>query len=165
MWAGFKIYRDGDEIAFVEGQGNSDAPRTYTWVDKDLTAGVTYTYKIANVDLDGKVATHDFVATATPKASAGVPTTYALAQNYPNPFNADTHIEFTLAKAGHTTLKIYNTTGQLVRTLVDGQMDARMHKVRWNGRNHNGEIVASGIYFYRLASGTFAETKKMSFLR
>ena len=162
--AGFQIIRDGNEIAFVESQGNTEAPRSYSWIDKDVTAGVTYSYQIASVSQDGSVETHDFTATATPTA-ATVPTSYALAQNYPNPFNADTQIEFSLAKAGYTTLKIYNTTGQLVRTLVDGHMDARMHKVRWNGRNSSNEMVASGIYFYRLSSGNFFETKKMSFLR
>jgi hypothetical protein len=161
--AGFRIIRDSEEIAFVESQGNSEAPRTYSWVDHEVTAGVTYTYKIRSVGLDGSEEEH-FTATATPTA-ATVPTAYSLAQNYPNPFNADTQIEFTLAKPGYTTLKIYNTTGQLVRTLVDSHLDARMHKVRWDGRNNNNELVSSGIYFYRLASGTFAETKKMSFLR
>jgi|GEM_PF-2379089 len=161
--AGFKIIRDDSEIAFVESQGNSETARSYSWVDHDVTAGMTYTYKIRSVSLDGKEEEH-FTATATPTA-ATVPTSYALAQNYPNPFNADTQIEFSLAQAGYTTLKIYNTTGQLVRTLVDGHLDARMHKVRWNGRNSSNEMVASGIYFYRLSSGNFAETKKMSFLR
>lgn len=163
--AGFKIYRDGDEIAFVQSQGNTDAPRIYTWVDKDVSAGVTYSYKIADVSLEGVETPHDFEATATPKASAGVPTEYWLSQNYPNPFNADTHIEFKLANAGHTTLKIYNTTGQLIRTLVDGHLEATLHKVRWDGRNEHGQLVSSGIYFYRLSSGKFAEMKKMSFLR
>jgi hypothetical protein len=160
----FNIYRDDELITSVESRGATDAPRTYTWIDRNVTAGVTYTYKIADVGLDGQVTMHDFAATATPMA-AGVPTTYWLSQNYPNPFNADTHIEFTLAKAGNTTLKIYNTTGQLVRTLVDEHMAASHHKVRWDGRSENGELTASGVYFYRLASGTFTETKKMTFLR
>jgi len=161
---GFNLYRDDQIIAFVDSRGATDAPRTYTWIDKDVVAGVTYTYTIADVELDGRVNMHDFSATATPLA-AGVPTTYWLSQNYPNPFNADTHIEFTLAKAGNTTLKIYNNTGQLVRTLVDEHMAASHHKVRWDGRSESGELVASGVYFYRLASGAFAETKKMTFLR
>jgi hypothetical protein len=162
---GYRIFRDADPIAFVEGRGNSDSPLTYTWIDKDVTAGTTYRYRIADVDLNGNETMHDFVAEATPKPAATVPTSYALAQNYPNPFNADTQIRFSLAEAGHTTLKIYNTTGQLIATLVDGHLAARVHTVRWDGRNSKGEVVASGIYFYRLSSGNFAETKKMSFLR
>ena len=165
--AGYRIFRDGSPIAFVEGRGNTETALTYTWIDKDVTAGTVYRYRIADVDLDGRETMHDFIAEATPKPAAGgqVPTSYALYQNYPNPFNADTHIRFTLAEAGNTTLKIYNTTGQVIATLVDGHMDARTHEVRWDGRNANGEMVASGIYFYRLSSGNFAETKKMSFLR
>jgi len=151
----------------VDGRGSSDSPLTYTWIDKDVTTGITYTYRIADVNLDGQETVHDFVAEATPKpaASGQVPTDYVLYQNYPNPFNADTHIRFTLAEAGHTTLQIYNSTGQLVTTLVDEHLDARTHEIRWDGRNGYGEIVASGIYFYRLTSGKFAEMKKMSFLR
>jgi len=165
--SGYRIYRDGDPIAFVEGRGSSDSPLTYTWIDKDVTVGTTYRYRIADVDLNGNETVHDFVAEGTPKPSASgqVPTDYVLYQNYPNPFNADTQIRFTLAEAGQTSLKIYNTTGQLVRTLVDEHREARTHEVRWDGRNINGEIVASGVYFYRLASGNFTETKKMSFLR
>ncbi|MFC1682589.1 T9SS type A sorting domain-containing protein [Candidatus Zixiibacteriota bacterium] len=162
--AGFRLYRDGSEIAFVKSLGNSETARTYTWIDQDVTPGVTYTYRIADVDIDGSESMHEFEATVTPM-SISVPTEFSLAQNYPNPFNADTQIEFSLAQAGHTNLTIYNTTGQVVRTLVDGQMDARVHQIRWNGRNESGQLVSSGIYFYRLASGTFAETKKMSFIR
>jgi hypothetical protein len=162
---GFNIYRDNKMVAVVPSQGATETPRTYTWIDRDVVAGVTYAYRIADVSLDGAETMHDFVATATPLTSSGMPTTYWLSQNYPNPFNADTHIEFRLAEAGHTTLKIYNTTGQLVRTLVDRDMTASQHKVLWNGRNESGQMVSSGIYFYRLASGKFAETKKMSFLR
>jgi hypothetical protein len=162
---GFNIYRDGEKIAYVQSLGPTEAPRTYTWIDKDVFAGVTYTYRIADIAIDGTENLQHFEATATPKAAAGVPTEYSLSQNYPNPFNADTHIEFTLAQPGHTTLKIYNTTGQLVRTLVNEDLAATRHKVRWDGRNEYGQVVSSGIYFYRLASGKFAEMKKMSFLR
>jgi hypothetical protein len=163
--SGYRIFRDGDPIAFIEGRGNTETALTYNWIDKDVTVGTTYRYRIADVDLNGNETMHDFIAEATPKAGGQVPTSYALYQNYPNPFNADTHIRFTLAEAGNTTLKIYNTTGQLIATLVDGHMDARTHEVRWDGRNSSNQMVASGIYFYRLSSGNFAETKKMSFLR
>jgi hypothetical protein len=162
---GFNIYRNEQLITSVPSQGATETPRTYSWIDRDVVGGVTYSYRIADVSLDGAETMHDFVATATPLTSSGMPTEYWLAQNYPNPFNADTHIEFKLAEPGHTTLKIYNTMGQLVRTLVDRDMEANHHKVLWNGRNDSGQMVASGIYFYRLASGRFAETKKMSFLR
>ena len=165
--AGYRLFREGDPIAFVEGRGSSETPLTYTWIDKDVTAGTTYRYRIADVDLGGSETMQDFIAEATPKpaASGQGAITYTLYHTYPNPFNADTQIQFSLAQAGYTTLKIYNTTGQLVRTLVDGHLDARMHRVRWDGRNSSSELVASGIYFYRLSSGNFTETKKMSFLR
>ncbi len=70
--------------------------------------------------------------------------------NYPNPFNPETTISFTLPKRAEATLRIYNSAGQLVRTLVSEQLPAGEHKVVWNGTADNGQQVASGVYLYRL---------------
>jgi hypothetical protein len=101
-------------------------------------------------------------------AAGGRPRGYALSQNYPNPFNAETSIEYTLpqgiARRG-VTLRIYNLLGQEVRTLVDGSPGPGVHRVRWDGRDRYGRQAATGVYFYRLESGTFAQTHKMVLLR
>jgi len=95
-------------------------------------------------------------------ATAGTPKSFALMQNYPNPFNPETYVSFALPVGSPVSLKIYNVAGQLVKTLVDGeQMGAGLHVVRWDGRNNNGEEVASGIYFYKMSAGDFHATKKM----
>jgi hypothetical protein len=94
--------------------------------------------------------------------SAGTPKSFALLQNYPNPFNPETYISLALPVASPVSLRIYNVAGQLVKTLVDGEeMGAGVHVVRWDGRNNNGEEVASGIYFYKMSAGEFHATKKM----
>lgn len=89
------------------------------------------------------------------------PTSYSLSQNYPNPFNANTQIQFALPKAGKTRLEVFNVLGQRVNTLVDEFMEAGYKIVNWDGRDHTGQEVPSGIYFYRLRSEGFLQTKKM----
>lgn len=90
----------------------------------------------------------------------GVVADYELAQNYPNPFNPSTSIEFSLAKTGNTKLEIYNALGQSVATLVNGKLAAGKHNVTWDARN-----VPSGLYFYKLESGAFSQTRKMVLLK
>jgi hypothetical protein len=92
-------------------------------------------------------------------------TSFSLRQNYPNPFNPGTTIQFTLANPAETALRIFDTSGRLVRTLVDNRLAAGPHSVIWNGDNHRGRAVASGVYFYRLESGGSLATKKMVLLR
>jgi hypothetical protein len=94
-----------------------------------------------------------------------IPAQFTLEQNYPNPFNPETEIRFTLPEAGQVTVKVFNITGQEVRTLVNGQYEAGMHTVNWNGRDNNGHAVASGVYLYQLQAGSFKQVRKMSLLR
>jgi FlgD Ig-like domain len=87
------------------------------------------------------------------------------AQNYPNPFNPSTTIEFTVRERSKVSLKIYNVAGQLVRTLVDGdRAPGAVHKVAWDGRNDAGTTVSSGVYFYKLVTSDFTQTRKMVLL-
>jgi hypothetical protein len=92
-------------------------------------------------------------------------TNYELAQNYPNPFNPSTKISFALPEAAEVSLKIYDITGQLVQTLVDGVVEAGRHQVVWDGTNQHGALVASGVYFYQLQAGEFKQVRRMSLVR
>lgn len=94
-----------------------------------------------------------------------LPTTSALVQNYPNPFNPETQIRFALPQASHVVVKIFNLLGEEVHTLVDEWREAGHHGVRWDGRDKNGNTVASGIYLYQLQAGSFSQVKKMSLVR
>lgn len=85
--------------------------------------------------------------------------------NYPNPFNPETTISFSLKESGNAELKVYNAKGQLVRTLAKGTMDAGEHRLVWDGRDDRGSSVASGIYFYRLMTKNYQETKKMILMK
>jgi hypothetical protein len=96
---------------------------------------------------------------------AGLPTAFALAQNHPNPFNPATRIRYALPKPARVQLAIYNVLGAKVRTLVEAQQTAGDHEVNWNGVDDAGAVVASGVYFYRIAAGDFHATRKLSFMK
>lgn len=89
-----------------------------------------------------------------------LPARYRLAQNYPNPFNPSTTIAFDLVEAGHTRLVLYDVRGREVARLVDGDLSAGRYSATFNGAG-----FASGIYFYRLDSGTFSDVKKLMLLK
>lgn len=88
-----------------------------------------------------------------------------LGPNVPNPFNPRTEISFDLARAGQTRLAIFDVRGMLVRQLIDEDLPAGPHTVRWDGQDHAGLAVASGTYFYRLESGTEIQARKMLLAR
>lgn len=90
---------------------------------------------------------------------------FTLDQNYPNPFNPTTKIEFVLSKSGQVRVEIFNILGEKVKTLIDQHLKAGRQLVEWDGKDESGEEVASGIYFYRLQTDNFTETKKMVLMR
>jgi hypothetical protein len=106
-----------------------------------------------------------FVITYGLTNSVETPTTgaasYMLLSNLPNPFSDNTEIGFVAPKSGTVKLEIFNIQGDLVKTLVDGQVDAGTNKVVWNGTDENGAKVASGTYTYRLTAGTTVLTRTM----
>ena len=99
-----------------------------------------------------------------------IPAETALLRNYPNPFNPETWIPYQLAHAAEVTLTIYDTQGALVRQLDLGYQQAGYYTKRtraayWDGRNHLGEAVGSGLYFYQLSAGDYATLRKMVILK
>jgi hypothetical protein len=99
-----------------------------------------------------------------------MPRSPKLLQNYPNPFNPETWIPYELATDATVTIRIYNTSGQLVRQLDLGSQKAGSYVGKdeaacWDGRNEAGEQVASGVYFYHIQAGSFSATKKMAIVK
>jgi hypothetical protein len=90
-----------------------------------------------------------------------IPRTLDLANNYPNPFNPTTTIRFAVPQAGPISLMVYNVLGQQVRMLAQGNVSAGYHDVVWDGKDDHGMTVQSGVYFYRLQTGSVALVKKM----
>ena len=90
-----------------------------------------------------------------------LPEKFELWQNYPNPFNPVTQIKFSVKESCAVRLSIYNSSGQLVRTLVKERKQPGVYTVSWHGTNFSGKRVASGLYFYRLKAGRRVLTKRM----
>ena len=127
-----------------------------TATDAELAAGnVTMTVEFQD----------DFLTGIDDELSALTPREFSLGQNYPNPFNPSTNIMYDVPAAANVFLLIYDILGRNVRTLVNEQHIAGSYSVEWDGKNADGALVASGIYFYRLEAGQLAITKKMVLLR
>jgi len=92
------------------------------------------------------------------------PRVFALQPNYPNPFNPQTIIRYSLPEATHVQVTIYNLWGQAVRTLVNASQAAGEKAVAWDGRDNQGAMAASGVYWYRLQAGSQAASRKMLLL-
>ncbi len=139
---------------------------TYAFVTSDGSGGMhnaKYTVALLQKALG-------FYPTGVNVVSQKTPSTYALTQNYPNPFNPTTNIEFSIPRTASIQLNVYNILGELVKTLVNGDIVSGNYKVTWNGTNNNGASAASGIYFYRLVAqssgaANYVVTKKMLLMK
>ncbi len=150
----------------------------YRSTDAGSTWALADSFSVANFDITGLTndGTNLYVGTGEeglwhmPISALGVtsvkndgkniPSRITLSQNYPNPFNPTTHISYTLAKVSKVTLTVYNMLGQQVATLLSGKQEPGEHSVEWNAFN-----VASGIYFYTIVAGDFAQTQKMVLIK
>jgi len=139
----------------------------YSFEGKSIPAGTVQLFSFEAKDVElVQVEAADFYGSAlkTSISAKILPTRFALMNNYPNPFNLSTSIGFALPVDCQMTLKLYNIAGQLVR-VFEGEYDTGVHTITWDGTNIKGEKVASGIYFYRLVSGDFTQTKKMLLMK
>ena len=157
---GFEIQRStqGNEFAsigFVAGHGTTTEAKTYRFVDVDLSAG-NYTYRLKQVDFNGTFSYSDVVNVDV----TSLPIQFELAQNYPNPFNPSTTIKFSIPQSSNVTLKIFNTLGQEVSTLINQNMESGVHTINFDASQLN-----SGIYFYRLDADQFSQVRKMTLIK
>ena len=90
---------------------------------------------------------------------------YILFNNYPNPFNAETVIAYQLSAQGHVEIDIFNLLGKKIVTLVNKNQQTGSYQIRWNGKDHFGEIVPSGLYFYKIKTNGFSDCKKMLLIK
>lgn len=94
-----------------------------------------------------------------------IPSEFALSQNYPNPFNPETVIRYQTTHNGYVELSVFNLLGEKVKKIVSETQPAGSYEVRWDGTDNHNNLQSSGVYIYRLTSGTFTHTKKMILLR
>ena len=142
------------KIGFVNGNGNSNSPKNYSFVDDNVTAGI-YSYRLKQIDNDGQFEYSKAIEiglTASDK--------FELSQNYPNPFNPNTSIKFTLSEAGNVKLKVYNLLGQEVKTLANEYKEAGAYTINFDASN-----LTSGMYIYKIEAGSFTQTRKMTLIK
>ncbi len=139
-----------DKIGFVSGAGTTTLVNQYYFVEETSKAG-KYVYRLKQLDYDGS-----FTYSKEILVEVSNPNNYALEQNYPNPFNPSTNISFTMPHSSKVKLVVFNSLGEEIATLINGELEAGYHTVQFNA---NG--LTSGIYFYQLISDGFSQTKKM----
>jgi len=165
---GFNIYRSTNEngefvmlnAELIAGAGSSSEKHEYSYVDQDVKNGITYWYKLEDIDYNGKTELHGPIS-----ATVLGPKEFCLHSNYPNPFNPVTTISYDLAEDVYVELTVYNIIGEKVTTLVKGNQPAGYYNIEWDGRNSRGLIVSSGMYLLRINAGNYCKTNKMVFVR
>jgi ELWxxDGT repeat protein len=102
---------------------------------------------------------------STTAVPGGHPETFALSRNRPNPFSRATRIDFDLPRAARVSLRLYDVSGRLVRTLADGTLPAGRHSLEWNGTTDDGLLAPDGVYFCRMEAEGFRSHRRMVLLR
>jgi len=151
--AGYTYQKINEKI--INGAGNSSTEHNYTFTDNDLHNNTTYLYMLEDISFSGKSSHSEPI-----EIKFIEPQRYALLPNYPNPFNPQTQITYQIAESQHVTLKIYDTAGREVQTLISSQQNAGEHIVTLDASG-----LAGGIYFYRLKAGPFESMRKMILLK
>ena len=156
---GFEIQRskgnDFETVGFISGFGTTTQPQTYTYIDKNVGAGV-FKYRLKQIDYNGQFEYSPVIEVEV----IGI-REFSLAQNYPNPFNPTTTLSFNLAVDSKVSLKIFDVLGQEIITLLNENKIAGTHNVTFDASKLN-----SGVYFYKIdATGIdgqkFVDVKKM----
>jgi hypothetical protein len=160
-----KIIQDWEMIGFVPGYGTSTEPKSYSFVDKDVTTG-KHKYRLKQIDFDGSFEYSEIIETEVIQKL-----NYLLEQNYPNPFNPVTSISYTIpdfslskSEGCFVTLKVFDVLGNEIVTLVNEEKAPGTYEVNFQSLVNNNQL-ASGIYYYQLKAGEFIQTKKMILLR
>jgi photosystem II stability/assembly factor-like uncharacterized protein len=155
---GFRLIRKNnsgeDEVAFIPGAGTTTLKTAYTFTDQNVLPG-KYNYLLIQEDYDG-------TKTVLKEAEViiNIPVEFSLFQNYPNPFNPVTRIKFSIPETNLSAITIYDALGREVIVLFNEVKEPGIHEIELNAGN-----LPSGIYFYRLNSGNFTESKKMLLLK
>jgi hypothetical protein len=157
---GFEIQRSSEKnewrnVGFVQGHGNSNSPKHYSFSDNSIEASGQYYYRLKQLDIDGQYEYSDVL-----NVIVEVPMKYSLDQNYPNPFNPATTISYTIPIASSVKLIVYNVFGEEITRLVDETKEAGQYRVEFNAEN-----LASGMYFYSIETKYYKATRKLILLK
>lgn len=161
---GFDIERTSEDsdwsaIGFVEGNGNTNSPKYYEYLDAAITNAGTYNYRLKQLDNDGMFEYSDVVT-----VTVDVPVLFSLSQNYPNPFNPETRVDYTIPEQENVSLRVYNMLGELIAELVNEVKPAGTYTATFSPSSI-GSGLPSGVYVYVLQTPTIVSNRKMTFLK
>ena len=151
----------------LTGQGTTSSYTDYEFIDYAVADGVTYEYRLADVDYSGNV-TYNATRTVTmivPDNPISKDKQFGLLTVFPNPFNSMINIHYDLLKSAQVKAVIYDINGNLVAKLLDEQQDSGWHNVSWNGTDKFGNEVPGGVYISKISSGKESETFKIMYLK
>ena len=157
---GFSIERkvngeNWQSIAFVQGYGNSNSPKEYSYIDMDIFAGgTTFQYRLKQIDNDGFYTYSEQVEVEIPISQ------YMLSQNFPNPYNPSTRINYFVPQESFVNIKVYDFLGREVMTLVNKTKSIGSYEIVFDASN-----MPSGTYFYTLIAENYSSTKKMILIK
>ncbi|MFA6597443.1 MAG: T9SS type A sorting domain-containing protein [Ignavibacteriaceae bacterium] len=147
--------RNWEKVGFIQGSGNSNSAKEYSYVDKTVTSG-NFLYRLKQIDNDGNFEYSKEIEVEVHQ----LPTEFSLDQNYPNPFNPSTSIQYSIVSSQNVSLKVFNVLGKEVAVLVNEKKEPGTYTVTFSGA-----YLASGTYFYRLQAGEFVQTKKFILMK
>lgn len=146
----------------LRGQGSVSHRTKYTFLDQTVHVYQTYNYRLSDVDTRGGKVYHDAQQIRV-TVDPGEPITIFNA--YPNPFNAQTTLHYHLSVESSVRLTVYDIHGHAVQDLVHGSKPPGRHSARWTGTDNRGQVVSTGIYFFRIRAGTHQYTEKILYLK
>ncbi len=159
---------EGDTARLIPGS-TVDLPITFFANESDTILTANLLLKSMNPNLSDLIVPVKFVvnavATSVAEKISGVIDEFELEQNFPNPFNPTTTIAFKIARTTDVSIKIFNTLGQEITTLVSGKMNSGVYRLQWNGKDSIGTIVASGVYIVKMRAGEISLSRKIILLR
>ncbi len=144
-----------EKIGFANGNGNSNSPKNYSFTDLNPIGGSKFRYRLKQIDNDGQ-----FEYSKTIEVDFNSPKKFELSQNYPNPFNPKTTIRFSVSEGGNVKLTLYNPLGQEIKIMVNEYKESGTHIINFDASDFN-----SGMYIYKLESGSLIQTRKMILLK
>ncbi len=155
-----------ETLGFVQGHGNSNSPKSYTFTDNLALARLTarqahnlnldrLQYRLKQIDFDGSYKYSDII-----ELQIDPPSELVLQQNYPNPFNPSTTIRYEIPKSTFVILSIFDLLGREITTLINQVQNAGYHEITFNAKK-----LSSGIYIYQIKAGEFSQIRKMLLMK
>ena len=156
----FKIYRNDEVIATIDGAGTTSEPHDYTYIDKNVIPGVAFTYVLSDIDHGGNERIYQDQTVTVMLNETISEQDFEILEIYPNPFNPSTTIKYRLHVNSDIQIDIYDQNGRLIQTLVDQYLVKGNYETEFDGTE-----FPSGVYFVTLKAGNYLENKKIVLLK